>query len=457
MIFILCVEILAESIRQNVKIDGIRLEKSNIKICQYADDATVFLKNEQELNECIQMIKNFNNHSGMSLNMSKSEGLWIGRSKLRQKSCNIRNIKWPTSPIKYLGIYIGYNKEECIRLNWHNKIDKLKGILDTWKTKRILTLFGKQQVIKCLAMAGLIFTATNCELPSDKIVQDINKEIYGFLWGTTEKIRRSILINTTKEGGIGMLNVQSQFEALKAMWAIRILKNSSATPDHWTEIPMKYLDKLGKDFYVLNSHLNDKETFKSLSCIPLFYQQMVIAFSKSKSMENKDSTDRDILNDTIFGNTNVTYLHKRKCTIPYFVNWINSGIRFVKDLEIEHGKINTKYIYDKVSPKTNIHNEIAIMIKCLKPLIKDISNNPSDYQTSFKLGDIHTKKEITSKLLYTNLINHIKEKPYMEEFWNKTFNETIIFKEVYQKKINDIKDKKLTETNFKILHGILPC
>ena len=110
LIFILCVEILAESIRKNEKIAGIKLDKSNIKVC---NDATVFLKNEQQLNECLQMIKLFNDHSGMSLNMAKSEGLWIGQSKHRQQACNIRKIKWPTAPIKYLGIYIGYNKDEC--------------------------------------------------------------------------------------------------------------------------------------------------------------------------------------------------------------------------------------------------------------------------------------------------------------------------------------------------------
>ena len=45
----------------------------------------------------------------------------------------------------------------------------------------------------------------------------------------------------------------------------------------------------------------------------------------------------------------------------------------------------------------------------------------------------------------------------MEHFWSMTLQGDINFKEVYANKIIKIKDKKIAETNFKILHGILPC
>ncbi len=460
LIFILCVEILAESIRQNKEICGIKLDKSYIKICQYADDATIFLQNEQELHECIQIINMFNKNSGMALNMSKSEGLWLGRSKHRQKGCNTHGIKWPSSPIKYLGIHIGYNTDECNRLNWYRKIDKLKGILESWKTQRNLTLFGKVQVIKCLAMAGLIYTATNCELPSDRIIYEINKEIYEFLWGTTEKIKRNVLINPKSEGGIDMIHVKSQFEALKAMWAIRLLKNKDDFRNHWLELPNKYLDRLGDNQYVLNAILDEKIVFRNLSCIPMFYQQMVLAFSKYMTVKNTDNMNTDPLKEPIFGNRNITYTLKKKKHIPYFVNWINSGLKYVKDLRINNGKIDSGYIYEKVFPQTNIHNEIAIVMKSLKPLIKNISNDPtepSDHNNDLYWRELNDNKTINTKFFYIRLIKQLQEKSYMEDFWNKTFDMEIPFKEVYTKKILDIKDKKLAETNLKMIHGILPC
>ncbi len=115
------------------------------------------------------------------------------------RSCDGKGIKWPTSPIKCLGIFIGHAKQECIKLNWLNKIDKMSNLLEIWKSRRNLTLFGKVQVIGCFAMSGLIFTATNCDMPSEDIIHvvrinktwksRINKVLYFFLWGKSEKIK----------------------------------------------------------------------------------------------------------------------------------------------------------------------------------------------------------------------------------------------------------------------------
>ena len=49
------------------------------------------------------------------------------------------------------------------------------------------------------------------------------------------------------------------------------------------------------------------------------------------------------------------------------------------------------------------------------------------------------------------------ENSHMEHFWSMTLQDNIDFKDVYKSKIIKIKDKTITETNFKILHGILPC
>ena len=143
LLFILSIEFLGEAIRKIEFISGIKLHDSHIKISQYADDATIFLSNEQELDECIKTINEFGHHSGMSLNMSKCEGLWLRNLKNRQFNCRLKGIKWPTTPIKCLGIYVGHNKDECDRLNWTNKITKLKHVLEIWKCRRNLTLFGK--------------------------------------------------------------------------------------------------------------------------------------------------------------------------------------------------------------------------------------------------------------------------------------------------------------------------
>ena len=49
--------------------------------------------------------------SGLELNISKCEGLWLGRDKYKQEKCTLFGIKWPKQ-IRCLGIYVGHSKEK---------------------------------------------------------------------------------------------------------------------------------------------------------------------------------------------------------------------------------------------------------------------------------------------------------------------------------------------------------
>ena len=39
------------------------------------------------------------------------------------------NIKWPVKPIRYLGIYIGYDTQTCHNLNYEDKIRQIDEVL----------------------------------------------------------------------------------------------------------------------------------------------------------------------------------------------------------------------------------------------------------------------------------------------------------------------------------------
>ena len=452
LLFILCIEFLGEAIRKNELISGIKLHDSYIKISQYADDATIFLSNEHELDECIETIKRFGQHSGMVLNMSKCEGLWLRNLKNRQTNCKLKGIKWPTIPIKCLGIYVGHNKDECDRLNWTNKITKLKNILEIWKCRRNLTLFGKVQVIKCLAMAGLIYTAINCALPSNDIISIINSEIYHFLWGKSEKIKRRVLINTIENGGINMLDVKSHFESLKAAWIPRLIHDNGNNMGHWTDLPLHFLNKLGNSLFILETNIIDLKT-QNLPLIPKFYEEVITAFNRSKSTTEEEFKS-NLLQQPIFGNKYITYTQGNKSKCPYIKHWINSGIKYIKDLKINNGKIDVTYIHHKMTNKRNIHNEILIVMKSLKKHVIHISNDPSNV---LPITHISIDKIKKAKYFYLKLVSQIQEKSHVEYKWNISMNMNITFTDVYLRKISNIKDKKIAEFNYKIIHNILPC
>ena len=57
MLFVLGIEILALAIIQNSKIEGIAVGSREIKITQYADDTTVFLRNQELTNVLLELLE----------------------------------------------------------------------------------------------------------------------------------------------------------------------------------------------------------------------------------------------------------------------------------------------------------------------------------------------------------------------------------------------------------------
>ena len=88
-LFVLAVEILATKVRQGA-IKGIQINHSEaattIKIQQYADDATLFLQDKEDLDEAIDTLNNFKYISGLSINTNKSEAMWLGLNKHRRET-----------------------------------------------------------------------------------------------------------------------------------------------------------------------------------------------------------------------------------------------------------------------------------------------------------------------------------------------------------------------------------
>ena len=65
-LFILSVEILAEAIRNNKEIKGIKIYNTEVKVSQYADDTTLILDGtEESVRASLLLIEAFGNISGL--------------------------------------------------------------------------------------------------------------------------------------------------------------------------------------------------------------------------------------------------------------------------------------------------------------------------------------------------------------------------------------------------------
>ena len=460
LLFILAAEVMAIAIRQSDNVKGIKVKDTNhsIKILQYADDGVLFLNDENEMRSAIEIINMFGKFAGTLLNMNKCEGLWIGTYKERQNDCKLFNIKWPLDPIRCLGIYIGHNKKENETLNWSSKLEKIQILLNRWKQRK-LTIFGKVLIIKQLAIPKVLFSASNLTVP-ENFVKQLDALFYDFIWGKTEKVKRSVMVNQLEKGGVKMIDTAELFKSVKAAWVPRLLNASDS--DLWTMVARYYLKYHSNSQLVFKMNCTGKCNYDLVNNIPIFYKEVLHAYNQAKHI-NIDMFCDNILDQCIWGNDFITCKDKGKKHVLYYKRWIDVGILKVNNLRFVNGILDENFIYTKVVYKTNILAEVSKLKIALRPYRQYIGDHEpvqDDYLPLFynKGKAIDQFKDTKSKIFYNALVSCKVTSPTKETKWKEALGvDEINFKDVYTKKIIKILDRKLAEFNFKILHDILPC
>jgi hypothetical protein len=93
--FVLAVELFSIKIRQSQNIKGIRVPNIGVnemwlKLAQYADDATLFLQDSQDVKAAMNIIDAFATFSGLRINMAKTKLMWMGSNK----QCTNKQCMW---------------------------------------------------------------------------------------------------------------------------------------------------------------------------------------------------------------------------------------------------------------------------------------------------------------------------------------------------------------------------
>ena len=92
-----------------------------------------------------------------------------------------------------------------------NKMTEMQKEINQW-SKRDLTPFGKITVIKTLIISKIVHLLISLPSPSNKIMKEIDKMLYTFLWdGKPDKIKRSLAKQKMVNGGIGMIDILFYF------------------------------------------------------------------------------------------------------------------------------------------------------------------------------------------------------------------------------------------------------
>ena len=162
----------------------------------------------------MEEVTNFGLYAGPKVNWEKTK--FIKLSSFKENTLNSDTV-FTTDSVKCLGIYVGEDKKEIDILNWENKIEKIRNILNMWRMRN-LTYYGKVIIVKILAASQIVYTATAAHTPI-AVIKTLNKLLYNFIWNSKkEKIKRSVCINSATKGGLNMIDLESKVRSLKLSW-----------------------------------------------------------------------------------------------------------------------------------------------------------------------------------------------------------------------------------------------
>ena len=229
-LFCIIAETLANKIRQNNRIQGIKLPgcKEILKLTQYADDTNTITTKIQTITETFNEFEKFGLATGCKLKDSKTKGLIISNRNTEYLEQMIKKqnnaIKWnEDTGLKILGITFFTDELQTTNYNWKNVIDKLKRKTDILKT-RSLSLRGKVILLNSVTLSKIWYLSSVIPMPNWAL-KTIEKIIFKFIWGDTgnEPIKRQTLYLPIHKGGLGLLHPKHQSQALRLKHFFKIV------------------------------------------------------------------------------------------------------------------------------------------------------------------------------------------------------------------------------------------
>ena len=241
-LFIIALEIVNISIRENNDIKGIKVGKCEVKLSVFADDLRTFVSDTQSFFLLQGLLDRFGRISGLRLNEEKTEAYWLGSLHESPEYIGVDKVN---KPMKILGIFFTYNWQKYQELNFENIIRSIQKSINAWRWRNLI-LIGRIQIIKTFAIPKIMFRASLIPLTKE-IVKQVNNVLFNFIWNSgKDKIKRLTLISDYKDGGLRMPHIETLIKAQRIMCMKKYLEGYNST---WKLLLDNYLADFGGAFF----------------------------------------------------------------------------------------------------------------------------------------------------------------------------------------------------------------
>ena len=467
LFFILVCEILAIKIRASDNIKGLSFVKNEVKteeakILQYADDATLLVESEEDLNNAIKITEEFYLISGLKLNKSKSVALPIGSLKDMVNANTSNNIQWKKKGelIKILGIFFNSIEEASdIEYNWSKKIERIRS-LSVKLHRRKVTLWGRILLCKTFLLSQIAFHIQSLSMP-DKFIKELERICFSFIWQSNknsnvsvEKIKRSVMCLAKEKGGASMIKSCTQQKLFLIKWILKAGFAKSNLLINASKIPDLYFEYYGGINCFLSFNCVVKEiTFPTL--IPRFWKDAIKAWLTLKhNIKIMSEKEHNIANQLFsVSEINVPIFNNHYCKyrnqLLFNRHMISHGYNYVHDLVDMDNNFTSITGFPSTLRKLP---DFMFIYSTIKTAVLNATNKKqckADRLDGYKIWTLNNSK--LREILEFNTTESINI--CGKNFWERKFSQDNIF-EKYIFSLSHIKEIKIKVMLFKIFHNI---
>ena len=437
LLFVLAVEMLAISIRQDPAIKGITVRETVTLIKQYADDTTFFLKNAEDVKRVVDRIKEFSKISGLCLNESKSQIMMLGNGRMDET--NIFGMK-RVKELKILGVI--FSTDICASensKNWSSRIENIKRIFSSWSHRNI-SILGKITIIKSFALSQLIYLMQSIGIPKHAL-EEINRLFFKFLWKRKhsnkkayEKVKRKTLCNKYQEGGLNMIDIHALQKSFFINWAKKLGGEES---EHWKAVPLQFFAKVG-GIHAFECSTNSKQ-FRGLELINNTFWKNVL--KTWLDFPWGDEPTDIALSEPWYNNVKIRY----KGMPVYSYQLIKKNILTVGDF-YSHDRLRS---LQELKEHFGSYNGMELDFNAIiNSVLKAEGHIHEEIKSRMEIVQQTTRKEVYNAIKGQGSYDHLKL------FWNR--KEAEFNNKHWMLPIRCTKETRLRILQWKIIHNIYP-
>lgn len=255
-----------------------------VSLTAYADDVTVFLKSQEDMQALSQCIQAYQEASSARINWGKCSSFLLGEWLESTPPRLPQPCSWNKEGFKFLGVYLG--KEEYRNKNWEGLEVKVLGRLHLWEwILSQLSYRDRVLVVNNLA-ASMLWHRVAVLDPPVSLVGSLQKAFVNFFWDGHHWLPPGVLYLLLAEGGQGLILIASKVASLRLQAAQHLLHSTETVS--WVPFACSILHCIGNLCLDRHLFLMSSKWLEQFP-LPLFYASVFSAWGFLNITREKDN------------------------------------------------------------------------------------------------------------------------------------------------------------------------